>query len=101
MNDKEAVVDALHRMELSITERMHTHTLAVELNNQKLEMLTQKVEKQHNALFGTHYEEDPGLLVQVGEMQKTERERKYTLRSVLVAFLALCSKFIYDFVTQI
>ena len=96
MDDRE-VVDALHKLELSIAERMHTHTLAVELNNQKLQTLAANLDKQHNALFGTHYEEDPGLLVQMGEMQKTERERKYTLRTVLVSFIALCSKFLYDF----
>ena len=100
MNDRE-VVDALHKLELSIAERMHTHTLALELNNQKLEGLAMQMEKQHNAIFGTHYEEDPGLLVQMGQIKKTEQERKYTLRTVLVSFLALCSKFVYDFFSTI
>ena len=96
MSEQQSIVDAIHKLEMNLTNRMHTHTLSVELNNQRIETLSEKVDKQHDALFGTHYEDDPGLLAQMGELRKTERERKYTVRTVMASFLAIMSKFIYD-----
>ncbi len=101
MQDKEEVIAAIHALEVNMLDRMHTHTVALQLNSQRVENLTAQVSKQHNALFGTHYEDDPGLLTQMGEMQKTDRESKWTVRTVLASFLVVIGNWCYEFFTNV
>jgi len=91
------IVNAVHNLELTLLEKIHFQTVALELNNQRLGDLLQKVDDQHLAIFGSHATDHVGLLQRTDILEQTEGERKWAVRTVSASFLALCGKFIWDF----
>ena len=90
------IVKAIHELEMSLMERIHLHTTALELNSQRLKDLSDKVDHQHTALFGSHMSNHVGLLQRMDSLEKTETERKWTVRTVTASFLGLTGKFLWD-----
>lgn len=96
MENKE-VIDAIHRLELGLTERIHLHTSALEVNNERLENLRVAVDRHREILYGHDDGQRTGLISDMRELQKSEKERKWTVRTVTASFLGLCGKFLWDF----
>jgi hypothetical protein len=95
-NDHRELIAAVHQLEMNLSDRIHLQTTALEVNNERLENLRIAVDRHRIILFGNEDGERPGLLVQMNEMQKSERERRLTLRGVVAAFIALVGKFLWD-----
>ena len=94
--DNKEVVDAVHKLEVSLTEKMGKQTTALEVNNERLLTLKEAVDKHRVILFGHEENAHPGLITRVASIEKADKERKYTVRTVTGAFFALCGKFIWD-----
>ena len=90
------VIEAIHNLELNLTTQIHEHTTALEVNNMKLENLCVAVDRHREILFGHDDGDKPGLLQDMNELKRTEKERRLTLRGVAVAFIGLVGKFCYD-----
>jgi len=90
------VIKAIHQLEIALLGRIHLHTTALELNNQRLKDLMEKVDNQHRALYGSHQDGRAGLLQRMDDTEKTETERKWTVRTVTASFLGLVGKFMWD-----
>ena len=97
MENKE-LVDAIHRLELNLTERVHLQTTALEVNNERLDNLRIAVDRHREILYGHDDGTRSGLLMEMNELRKTERERRLTLRGVTAAFVGLAGKFLWDLV---
>jgi hypothetical protein len=84
---------------MSLTERIHVQTLSMEVNNERLDNLRIAVDRHRELLYGHDDGDHPGLLQDMKELKKTERERRLTLRGALVAFVgglgAMC-KLVWD-----
>lgn len=94
-NGKE-LLDAIHRMELELKDRIHTQTTVIEVNNERLENLRIAVDRHRELLYGHDDGFHAGLLHDMNELKKTEKERRLTLRGVTAAFVGLAGKFLWD-----
>ena len=98
-HETKELIEAIHRLEMNLTERIHTQTLSMEVNNERLDNLRIAVDRHRELLYGHDDGEKPGLLQDMNEIKKTERERRLTLRGALVAFVgglgAVC-KLVWD-----
>jgi hypothetical protein len=90
------VVAAIHKLELGLTERIHLQTTALEINNERLENLRIAVDRHREILFGHNENDNKGLVAKMAELEKAEKERKWTVRTVAGSFMALLGKFLYD-----
>lgn len=97
--ENQDIVKAIHDLELSIMERIHAHSTVLEVNNQRIKDLSEKVTNQHIALFGSHLGGRTGLLQRMDDLERYEKERQWTLRTVSTAFLGLVCKFLWDMFT--
>jgi len=95
MENKE-LVEAIHRLELNLTERVHLQTTALEVNSERLDNLRIAVDRHREILYGHDDGVSPGLLSEMNELRKTEKERRLTLRGVTAAFVGLAGKFVWD-----
>lgn len=91
---------AIHGLEQRVTERIHKHTAVLEVNNQKIQDLKESVDRHRVILYGHDDGARLGLISRMHEIEKTETERKWTLRTVTTAFVGLASKFAWDFFSQ-
>lgn len=91
-----ALVEAIHKLELNLTERVHLQTTALEVNNERLDNLRIAVDRHREILYGHDDGERLGLVAEMNELRKTEKERRLTLRGVTAAFLAMVGKFLWD-----
>lgn len=92
----ENLVQAIHELELNLTERIHTQTTVIQVNNERLENLRIAVDRHREILFGYDDGERKGLLGEMQELKKSEKERRMTLRTVSAAFVAAMGKICYD-----
>jgi len=90
------LTDAIHRMEITLTEKIHLHTTALQLNTERLENLRKSVDRHHEILYGPADGEHLGLVQHMHEVRNADRERKWTIRTVTASFLGLSGKFIWD-----
>jgi hypothetical protein len=93
---EEKIIEAIHKLELNLTDRVHVQTTVIEVNNERLENLRIAVDRHRVILFGNEDGEKVGLLTEMNEMKKMEKERKLTLRGVTAAFVAAVGKICYD-----
>jgi len=96
MSEHQALVDAIHKLEIGLTERIHLQTTALEINNERLDNLRIAVDRHRIILYGHEDGDNLGLVTQMQELKKTEKERRLTLRGVTAAFTALVGKFCWD-----
>jgi hypothetical protein len=94
--ENEELVKAVHKLEVNVLERIGTQTTAIEVTNERLENLRIAVDRHREILFGHDDGEKPGLLQDMNELKRTEKERKLTLRGVTAAFVGLVGKFLWD-----
>jgi len=90
------VIEAIHKLELNLTQQINEHTTALEVNNVKLGNLCVAVDRHREILFGQDGGDKPGLLQDMNEMKRTEKERRLTLRGVTAAFVGLVGKLLWD-----
>ncbi len=94
--ENEELVKAVHNLEVNVLERIAAQTTIIEVNNVKLEQLCVAVDRHREILFGHDDGDKPGLLQDMSELKKTEKERRLTLRGVTAAFVGLVGKFLWD-----
>lgn len=94
--ENDELVEAVHKLEVNVLERIGTQTTALEVNNVKLQNLVVAVDRHREILYGHDDGDHPGLLHDMKELKKTETERRLTLRGVTAAFVGLVGKFLWD-----
>jgi hypothetical protein len=95
------VVRAIHELELRLNAGLANNTTALEVNNERLQNLKDAVERHAHVLYGHEENDHPGLITRIAKIEQADTERRWTLRSVLIAFIGLCGKFVYDFITHV
>jgi hypothetical protein len=95
--EPDKVIAAIHTLEVNLIERIHLQTTALEVNNERLDNLRIAVDRHRTILYGNDDGYRKGLVAQMDDLQKTERERKWTVRTVTASFLGLTGKFLWDF----
>jgi hypothetical protein len=93
---EEKIIEAIHKLELNLTDRVHVQTTVIEVNNERLENLRIAVDRHREILFGHDDGEKTGLLSDMHELKNMEQERRLTLRTVSAAFVAAVGKICYD-----
>jgi hypothetical protein len=93
------IVRAIHELELRLNAGLANNTTALEVNNERLQNLKEAVERHAHVLYGHEENDHPGLITRIAKIEHADTERRWTLRSVVVAFLGLCGKFVYDLFT--
>jgi len=88
------IVEAIHDLELSLTDKIHLQTTALEVNSVELKALCVAVDRHRIILYGDNGEQ-AGLVSKMRAIEKAERERKWTLRGVTIAFFGLVTQFVY------
>lgn len=96
MEDSKEVIAALHQLELRLNQGLALNTTALEINNERLQNLKESVDKHATILYGSEDNGRPGLITRIAKVEQAEAERKWTLRSVTLAFIGLSAKFIWD-----
>ena len=95
--EPDKVIAAIHTLEVNLLERIHVQTCVMEVTNERLDNLRIAVDRHRIILYGNDDGDRKGLVSQMQEIQKTETERKWTVRTVTGSFLALTGKFMWDF----
>jgi hypothetical protein len=95
--EPDRVIEAIHALEVTLLERIHLHTTALGVNNERLDHLCKAVDRHREILYGHDDGDHIGLVAQMNELQKSETERKWTVRTVTASFLGLTGKFLWDF----
>ena len=95
--DNDELVEAVHKLEVNVLERIAVQTTALQVNNVQLENLCVAVDRHREILYGHDDGDHPGLLQDMKELKKTEKERRMTLRGVALAFMTMVGKVCYDF----
>lgn len=95
------IVAAIHRLEVRVNRELSLNTTALELNNQRLKNLKESVDRHATILFGHESNDYPGLITRIAKIEQTDTERRWTLRTVLVACMGICAKFLYDFLSRL
>jgi len=96
VSEKDTVLTAIHELELNLTHKIHEHTTALELNNDRLDHLRKAVDRHRELLYGNYGGETTGLISDVKNLKKTETERKWTMRTVMSGIVALLGNFVWD-----
>jgi hypothetical protein len=96
MSEHQALVDAIHKLEIGLTERIHLQTTALEINNERLDNLRIAVDRHREILYGNNDGDHLGLVAEMQELKKTEKERRWTVRTVTAAFVGMVGKFLWD-----
>ena len=94
--ENDELVEAVHNLEVNVLERIAAQTTIIQVNNVKLDTLCIAVDRHREILFGHDDGDKPGLLQDMSELKKTEKERRLTLRGVTAAFVGLAGKFLWD-----
>lgn len=96
MSDNEELVQAVHKLEVNVLERIAVQTTALEVNNVELKNLCMAVDRHRIILYGDDDGDNEGLVTKMRGLEKTEMERKLSLRGVTAAFVGVCGKVIWD-----
>ena len=91
----EQVIEAIHALELKLTERISEQTAVMGITNERLDSLRISVDRHRGILYG-HDVDSLGLVAEVSALTKKESERKWTMRAMTVSFFALLGNFIWD-----
>jgi predicted metal-dependent phosphotriesterase family hydrolase len=94
MEDK--VLAAVRELEHNISTRIHTHTTALEVNNERLQNLKEAMDKHRQILYGHDDGDKLGLIARMVSIEKMDKERKWTLRTVVASFLGMTGKVFWD-----
>jgi hypothetical protein len=94
--DNKEIVDAIHQLELNLTERIHVQTEMMAVTNERLDNLRVAVDRHREILYGHDDGDNEGLLSKMRALEKTETERRLSLRGVTAAFIGVCGKLIWD-----
>lgn len=101
METNREVVEAVHQLEIRLNQSLNSNTIALEVNNERLANLKEAVDKHTTILYGHEENDRPGLITRIAKIEQADSERKWTLRSVTVAFLGLCVKSVYDWISHV
>jgi hypothetical protein len=94
--ENQDVLLAFKESEARIVDRLHKHTVALQVNNVKLEMLVAAVDRHRVILFGHEENDKPGLITRIHTIENADKERRWTVRTVSVAFFGMLGKYLYD-----
>ena len=94
--EQDKISEAIHKLELALTERIHLQTVSLEVNNERLDNLRIAVDRHREILFGHDDGEHLGLVAEMTALRKVERERRWTVRTVTSAFMIMVGKFCWD-----
>jgi len=93
--DNKEIINAIHAMQLDIGTKLATHTEKLGHQSDKLDILFDKLEETAHTLYGVGGKED-GITTRVKLIEKTEENRKYTIRSLFVMVVGIVGKVLYD-----
>jgi hypothetical protein len=95
------IVRAIHELELRLNAGLALNTTALEVNNERLQNLKEAVERHATVLYGHEENDHPGLITRIAKIEQADTERKWSLRTVVIAFVSLAGKVVYDFISSI
>lgn len=90
------ILKAIHDLELAVNKQLHLLATTVEVNSQRLHNLCETVDRQSRHLYGSPDGDQPGLLTRMRDLERSDKERRWTLRTVTASFIGLSVKFLYD-----
>jgi hypothetical protein len=94
--EPDKICDAIHQLELNLTERIYAQTTTIEVMGERLDHLRHAVDRHREILYGHDDGDHLGLVSEMSELTKKEQERKWTLRTVTASFFGLLGKFVWD-----
>ena len=94
--EPDKIIEAIHSLEVNLIERIHIQTCVMEVTNERLDTLCIAVDRYRVILYGNDDGDRKGLVAQMDEIQKTEKGRKWTMRTVTASFVALLGTFVWD-----
>jgi hypothetical protein len=95
------VVEAIHQLELRLNAGLALNTTALGVNNERLQNLKDAVERHATVLYGHEENDHPGMITRMAKIEQSDNERRWTLRTVTLAFVGVCVKLVYDFMSLI
>lgn len=95
------IVQAIHQLELRLNLGLNNNTIALEVNNERLQNLKESVDKHNHVLYGHEDNDHPGLITRIAKIEQADVERRWSLRTVVVAFVSLAGKTAYDFMSHL
>lgn len=101
METNKEVIEAIHQLELRLNQALACNTAALGVNNERLQNLKEAVERHATVLYGHEENDHPGMITRMAKIEQSDNERRWTLRTVSVAFIGVCVKLIYDFMSLI
>ncbi len=94
--EPDKVLTAIHELEMSLSERIHAQTCAMEVTNERLSNLCIAVDRHREILYGHDDGDGVGLVAEMASFTKKESERKWTMRAMTLSFFALIGNFVWD-----
>ena len=101
METNREVVEAVHQLELRLNQSLTNNTIALEVNNERLQNLKESVDRHATVLYGHEENDHPGLITRIAKIEQADTERKWSLRTVVMAFVGLAGKIVYDFISHV
>ena len=94
MNDQD-ILNAFHKMELTITGQLVEHNEKLTQNSKKLDTIFEKIDGMERTIYGKGGSKD-GLATRVMVLEETEESHKYTPRTLFVGVTGIIGKVLYD-----
>jgi len=94
--EQDKVVEAIYKLEITLTERICEQTVVMGVTNERLDNLRMAVDRHREILYGHDDGDRLGLVAEMGALTKKESERKWTMRAMTVSFFALLGNFFWD-----
>ncbi len=94
--ESQDVVTAIHQLEMNLTHKIHEQTTALKINNERIRNLTKTVEEHDESLYGCDQKAFPGVIADLERVKNSDKERKWTVRTVVTGFVAVLAKVIWD-----
>lgn len=101
MESNQEVVKAIHELEIRLNQSLTNNTIALEVNNERLQNLKEAVDRHATVLYGHEENDHPGLITRIAKIEQADTERKWSLRTVVMAFVGLAGKIVYDFINLV
>ena len=59
------------------------------------------MDRHATVLYGHEENDRPGMITRMAKIEQADTERKWTLRSVAIAFMGAVGKLFYDFINHV
>ena len=101
METNAEVVKAIHELEMRLNQAMNNNTIALEVNNERLQNLKEAVDRHAHVLYGHEENDHPGLITRLATLEKADKHRNVMLGTILTAAVGMIVKMAYDFISMV